>query len=144
MYLPPSSGQSRVYQRSRAVIAYRWRSLPRVRPYRAASINSPLDQDSSSNECCCCLFRYRHGPINFCLSFPHPNYTIYWYMVYFLVKWSGHICMYVWWSSHIILLNKCYYHRRTRLNAMKLYLQPMILPKSFDIFSPWLGDAQKV
>ena len=25
-----------------------------------------------------------------------------------------------------------------------LYLQPMILPKRFAIFSPWLGDAQKV
>ena len=25
-----------------------------------------------------------------------------------------------------------------------LYLQPVIPPKRFDIFSPWLGDAQKV
>ena len=25
-----------------------------------------------------------------------------------------------------------------------LYLQPMIPPERFDIFSPWLGDAQKV
>ena len=25
-----------------------------------------------------------------------------------------------------------------------LYLPPMIPPKRFDIFSPWLGDAQKV
>ena len=25
-----------------------------------------------------------------------------------------------------------------------MYLQPMIPPKRFNIFSPWLGDAQKV
>ena len=41
----------------------------------------------------------------------------------------------------IILLTQCYYHRGTRLNAMKtnkevLYLQPMIPPKRFDIFPP--------
>ena len=39
----------------------------------------------------------------------------------------------------IILLTQCYYHRGTRLNAMNeevLYLQPMIPPKRFDIFSP--------
>ena len=40
----------------------------------------------------------------------------------------------------------CYYHRETCLNAIEefLYLQLMIPPKRFDIFSPWLGDAQKV
>ena len=38
--------------------------------------------------------------------------------------------------SDIILLTQCYYHRGTHLNAMKvLYLQPMIPPKRFDIFS---------
>ena len=38
----------------------------------------------------------------------------------------------------IILLTQCYYHRGTRLNAMKsfLYLQPMIPPKRFAIFFP--------
>ena len=39
----------------------------------------------------------------------------------------------------IILLTQCYYHRGTRLNVMKrfcIYLQPMIPPKRFDIFSP--------
>ena len=39
----------------------------------------------------------------------------------------------------IILLTQSNYHRGTRVNAMKrfiLYLQPMILPKRFDIFSP--------
>ena len=25
-----------------------------------------------------------------------------------------------------------------------MFLQPMIPPKRFDIFSPWLGDAQKI
>ena len=48
----------------------------------------------------------------------------------------------------IILLTLRYYHHRgTRLNAMKrfcLSLQPMIPTKRLDIFSPWLGDAQKV
>ena len=36
----------------------------------------------------------------------------------------------------IILLTQCYYHRGTRLNAMKRFciLQPMIPPKRFDIF----------
>ena len=42
----------------------------------------------------------------------------------------------------IILLTQCYYHRGTRLNA--LYFQLLIPPKRFDIFSPRLGDAQKV
>ena len=49
------------------------------------------------------------------------------------------------------LLTLCYYHRdyhqETRLNAMKsffLSFQPMIPPKRFDMFSPCLGDAQKV
>ena len=39
----------------------------------------------------------------------------------------------------IILLTQCYFHRGTRLNAMKrfyLYLQPVIPPKRFDIFPP--------
>ena len=40
----------------------------------------------------------------------------------------------------IILLAQCYYHRGTRLNAMKSFfcinLQPMNVPNSFDIFSP--------
>ena len=44
-----------------------------------------------------------------------------------------------------ILLTQCYYHRGTRLNAMEvLYFQLLIPPKRFDIFSPRLGDAQKV
>ena len=38
----------------------------------------------------------------------------------------------------IMLLTQCYYHRGTRLNAMKRFwsLQPMIPPKRFDIFPP--------
>ena len=35
----------------------------------------------------------------------------------------------------IILLTQCYYHRGTRLNAMKRFWQPMIPSKRFDIFS---------
>ena len=47
----------------------------------------------------------------------------------------------------IILLTQCYYHRGTRLNAMKrfcIFSYLLIPPKRFDIFSPSLGDAQKV
>ena len=47
-------------------IAYRWRSLPRVRRHRASS-----PQGSSSNGCCLCS--YHHGPINVRLSFPTPT-----------------------------------------------------------------------
>ena len=38
----------------------------------------------------------------------------------------------------IILLPQCYYHRGTRLNAIKRFciLQPTIPPKRFDIFPP--------
>ena len=38
----------------------------------------------------------------------------------------------------IILLTQYYYHRGTRLNAMRrsFVLQPMIPPKRFDIFPP--------
>ena len=36
----------------------------------------------------------------------------------------------------IILLNQCYYHRGTRLNAEMLYFQLLIPPQRFDIFSP--------
>ena len=42
----------------------------------------------------------------------------------------------------IILLTQCYYHRGTRLNAMKrfcIHLQPMIPPKRFDISPPDWG-----
>ena len=45
-------------------IAYRWRSLPRVRRLRASS-----PQGSSSNNGCC-LLRYPHRPIFERLSFP--------------------------------------------------------------------------
>ena len=42
----------------------------------------------------------------------------------------------------IILLTQCYYPFKCHEEV--LYLQPMIPPKRFDIFSPSLGDAQKV
>ena len=44
----------------------------------------------------------------------------------------------------IILLTQCYLHRGTRLNAMKiLYLQPLIPPKCFDIFSSLTGGCSE-
>ena len=46
----------------------------------------------------------------------------------------------------IILLTQCYYHRGTPFKCHEevLYFQLLIPPKRFDIFSPRLGDAQKV
>ena len=57
--------RSPVYIRSHP-IAYRWRSLPRVRRHRASS-----RQGGSSNGCC--LFRNHHGPIFVRFSFPAPS-----------------------------------------------------------------------
>ena len=45
-----------------------------------------------------------------------------------------------------ILLTQCCFHRETRLNAMKrfcIYLQPLIPPKRFDIFSPLTGGCSE-
>ena len=46
----------------------------------------------------------------------------------------------------IILFPQCYLHRGTCLNAMKMfciYLQPLIPPKRFDIFSPITGGCSE-
>ena len=43
----------------------------------------------------------------------------------------------------IILLTQCYLHRGTCLNAMVLYLQPLIPPKRFDIFFPMTGGCSE-
>ena len=46
----------------------------------------------------------------------------------------------------IILLIQCYFHRGTRFNAMKrfcIYLQSLISPKRFDIFSPLTGGCSE-
>ena len=43
----------------------------------------------------------------------------------------------------IILLIQCYLHRGTYLNAIILYLQPLIPPKHFDIFSPIAGGCSE-
>ena len=43
----------------------------------------------------------------------------------------------------IILWTQCYLHRGTCLNAMKRYLQPLIPPKRFDIFSPITGGCSE-
>ena len=76
-------------------------------------------------------------------------------MVYFIV--SGLFLMFYWCPCMAINVNvqynggflpdiklwtQCYLHRETCLNAMKrLYLQPLILPKRFDIFSPITGGC---
>ena len=65
LLIPPTALES-VPSLSGHTITYRWRSLSRVRQYRASS-----PRGSSSNGCC--LFRYHHhGPINVHLSFPTP------------------------------------------------------------------------
>ena len=49
--------------------------------------------------------------------------------------------------DNILLLTQCYYHRGTnpfKCHEEVLYFQLLIPPKRFDIFSPRLGDAQKV
>ena len=45
----------------------------------------------------------------------------------------------------IILLIQCYYHRGTRLNAIRFlyYLQPMVPPKRFDISPPDWGMLRR-
>ena len=47
----------------------------------------------------------------------------------------------------IVLLTQCYFHRGTRLNATRyeegLYLQPLIPPKRFDIFSRLTGGCSE-
>ena len=79
-------------------------------------------------------------------------------MVYYIV--SGLFIMFFWCPCmainvnvqynggllpDIILLTQCYLHRGTCLNAMKrfLYLQPLIPPKCFDIFSPITGGCSE-
>ena len=46
----------------------------------------------------------------------------------------------------IVLLTQCYYHRGTRLNAMKRFciFSYWSHLNVLTFFSPWLGDAQKV
>ena len=47
---------------------------------------------------------------------------------------------------NVILLTQCYLHRGTCLNAMKrfcIYLQPLIPPKRFDMFSPITGGCSE-
>ena len=45
-----------------------------------------------------------------------------------------------------ILYTQCYFHRGTRLNAMKrfcIYLHPLIPPKRFDISPPLTGGCSE-
>ena len=74
----PSTAIESVPSLSVDAIAYRWRSLPKVRRRR---VSSP--QGSSRNGCC--LLKYHHEPVDAApLFFPPPPYTIlyhYWYEV---------------------------------------------------------------
>ena len=62
LYIPPTATGS-VPSLSGHEMAYRWRSLSRVRRHRASSL-----QVRSINGCY--LFRYHHGPIDVRFSFP--------------------------------------------------------------------------
>ena len=74
LFIPPTAIIGPVPSLSAGhAIAYRWRTLPKVRRHSASS-----PQGSSSNGCC--LFRYHHGPNNVRLSFPTPT-IYYWYEV---------------------------------------------------------------
>ena len=96
IYLKPPYAIGSVPSLSGHAIAYRWRSLPRVRRHRASS-----RRGSSSNGCC--LFRYYHGPINVRLSFP----THYWYVVEMCETENirGY-CMYVCMYGHTYIQQK--------------------------------------
>ena len=50
-----------------AIIAYRWRSLSRVRRHRTGRVNLKVAPNKSS-----AALAGHHGPINMRLSFPHP------------------------------------------------------------------------
>ena len=50
-----------------AIIAYRWRSLSRVRRHRTGRVNLKVVPNKSS-----AALAGHHGPINMRLSFPHP------------------------------------------------------------------------
>ena len=69
IYLYRLSATGSVPSWSGHTMAYRRRSLPRVRRHRASS-----HQGSSSNGCC--LFRYHHEAINVRLYFPTPTILI--------------------------------------------------------------------
>ena len=66
-------------------IAYRWRSLQRVRRHRASS-----PQGSSSNGCC--LFRYHREPNNLRPSFSNTCFV--WFRLYFV--WLHLCCDHGW------------------------------------------------
>ena len=68
IYFKPPHAIGSVPSLSGHAIAYRWRSLPRVRRHRASK-----PQGSSSNGCC--HFAGHHGPINTRLSFSIPTIT---------------------------------------------------------------------
>ena len=67
----PSYAMGSVPSLSGHAIAYRWRSLPRVRRHRASG-----PQGSSSNGCC--NFAGQHGQINVRLSFPTSTTVMKW------------------------------------------------------------------
>ena len=77
IYLKPPYAIGSVSSLSGLAIAYRWRSLPRVRRHRAST-----PQGSSSNGCC--HFAGQQGSINVRLSFPTPPTII-------CMKWLYHV-----------------------------------------------------
>ena len=79
LFIIPSTAIGPVPSISGRAIAYRWRSLPRVRRRRASS-----PQCSSSNRSY--LFRHHRRSVFVSLSFPHTHYYYYHYSLLILLQ----------------------------------------------------------
>ena len=95
VYLKPPYAIGSVTSLSGHAIAYRWRSLPRVRRYRAS-------KPQSSSERVLPRQVSHHGPVNMRLSFPHPLLVYYWYEVGMLKVPTLYVCMVITYSREWI------------------------------------------
>ena len=83
-FMKPPYATGSVPSLSGHAIAYRWRSLPRVRRHRASKPQGSFERVLP--------LAGHHGPINIRLSFPHP-----------LLVRSGHVCMYALYVLYIYM-----------------------------------------
>ena len=89
IFLPAPHTIGSVPSLSGHAIAYRLRSLPRVRWHRASS-----PQGSSSNGCCLCITMDQK-----CYCAPLFSHTHYWYTVNIMSKLSGVFSSHSFWTS---------------------------------------------
>ena len=119
IYLKPPYAIGSVPSLSGHAIAYRWRSLPRVHQHRASkpqgSSERVLPWQLTTDQLICAS-----------LSHTHYRYEV--GMLKVPAKCQGSIQnarrgqqVHDMKSKNIILLTQCYYHRGTRLNAMKRF-----------------------